>query len=787
MDIQLKSLELDRVLSLIALNARTGLGRAVVMRRRPADSLAAAEQAQGKLAEMVRLYHRDGPLPFGGIVDVSAIFDSDSVLELSDSWIVLRAARGTQALREALTRGADPLPLLEEVATGIADLGEVISSVGRFFTSDGKLREEASAELRSIRSRTQARRAAIQKTLNDLMNRQADAIQEPLITLRGDRYCIPVRSDHRNAVPGILHERSGSGASMFIEPLPVVEMNNDLAELLIQEREEIARITRHIARLLLESADDIERSVEVASELDAIQACAVTYIDLECTRPRLSEGRELHLIDGRHPLLDQRLAGLRATAFGETDSGSVVPVTFELSDGRTALLVSGPNAGGKTVTLKTAGLLTAMAASGLPVPAAEGTVLPVVDGFHVLVGDDQDVLEHLSTFSAYISRLRKVLAEATPRSLVLLDELGSGTDPEEGSALAASVIEHLLSVGCLMIVTTHLSALKSFAITDERITNASMEFDAATGGPTFRMIVGVPGRSRAIEVAERMGLPRAVTDSARERLGDRYGAIDNLLANLQETLADVVGEREELRHARIEATRNLEQIRSEREQIQAERKKVSKSYRDEIVKLKDEVTRRLQMELRSLRESSAQKLDAGDAYERVVAPLSRLPELSPPSGPIRIGDRVEHRRFGMTGQVTAIDGTRARLSVGGKSVQAELEDLFPVEGTSTEKKKQKRAVASSSAEASESSEPQISSELNLIGQRVDDALDESDRFLDRSLMEGRGAVRLIHGFGTGALRTALREHLRKHPAVRSWRKGNEREGGDGATIALLDI
>lgn len=786
MDIQLKSLELDRVLSLIALNARTELGRAVLMLRQPATTLIAAENSQGELAEMVRLYHRDGPLPFGGISDVNAIFDSESILELRDSWVVLRAARGTQALREALTRG-DPSPLLQQIAEGIADLSGVISSVGRFFTADGKLREEASAELRSIRTRMHARRATIQKTLNDLMNRQPDAIQEPLITLRGERYCIPVRTDHRHAVPGILHERSGSGASMFIEPLPVVEMNNELAELLILEREEIARITRHIARLLVEAADDIRRSVGLAAELDAIQACAVTYAALDCTRPRFSESRELHLIEGRHPLLDERLADLRASMFGEVDSGTVTPVTFELSDGRTALLVSGPNAGGKTVALKTAGLLTAMAASGLPVPAAEGTVLPVVDGFHVLVGDDQDVLEHLSTFSAYLSRLKKVLTEATPQSLVLLDELGSGTDPEEGSALAASVIEHLLSLGSLMIVTTHLSALKSFAIADPRITNAAMEFDAASGGPTFRMIVGAPGRSRAIEVAERMGLPAGVTASARERLGDRYGEIDTLLASLQTTLAEVAREREELRDARIEAQRNLDQIRAEREGILAEKKKVAKSYREEIGRLKDEVTRRLQLEVRSLRERTDQKLDAAEVYERVVAPLSRLPELSPPSGPIKVGDRVEHRRFGMTGQVTAIEGNKTRISVGGKSVQVELADLFPAEVSTTEKTKKGARISVPASEGSEGAEPHISSELNLIGQRVEEALDESDRFLDRSLMEGRGAVRLIHGFGTGALRTALREHLRKHPAVRSWRRGNEREGGDGATIALLDV
>lgn len=784
MDIQLRSLELDRVLTLISLNARTALGREALMRRRPGTTLEAVEHAQGTLAEMVRLHHRDGPLPFGGITDVRPFFESDSQLELSDSWLILRAARGTQTIREILSREAEALPLLAETASRIADLGEVVSSVGRFFTSEGKLREEASAELRSIRSRVQARRRAIQKTLNDLMNRHPDAVQEPLITIRGDRYCIPVRTDHRGAIPGILHERSGSGASMFIEPIPVVEMNNDLAELLMAEQEEIARITRHVAGLLLASSAEIVEAVDVAGEIDAIAACAVTSDMLECTRPTFSQEGRLRLIEGRHPLLDQRLASLRSTAFGEDDGGSVVPVTFELGEGRTALLVSGPNAGGKTVTLKTAGLLTAMAASGLPVPAAEGTVLPLVDRIHVLVGDDQDVLEHLSTFSAYLTRLRRVLTGATPRSLVLLDELGSGTDPEEGSALAASVIEHLLEIGCLMIITTHLSALKSFAIADPRITNASMEFDADTGGPTFRMVVGVPGRSRAIEVAERIGLPRQVTDSARSRLGDRYGEIDTLLADLQAKLAEVLHEQEQLRDARAEALRHLESIRAERESIQAERKKLAKSYRDEIDRLKDEVTRRLQAEIRTLREKGLEEKRGTDVYDRVVAPIATLPHLEPPAGPIRVGDRVEHRRFRMTGQVTAIDGNKAQISVGGKIVRTTLEDLSPAEPAPDRTRPRSSLPPSGSGDVAE---PAISSELNLIGQRVEDALEESDKFLDRSLMEGRGAVRLIHGFGTGALRKALREHLRKHPAVRSWRKGDEREGGDGATIAVLDV
>ena len=327
----------------------------------------------------------------------------------------MRAVRATQAVRETFLR-ADGYPRLTHHAHAIADLGELNAKLNKFFTRDGKLREEASAELKSIRQRMQAKRNAIQKTLNDVMNRNSAAMQEPLIVMRGDRYCIPVRSDHRNAVPGILHERSGSGASFFIEPMAAIELNNDLADLLMQEREELARITRFISQAIAEHADDIRAAVLTAAEFDALQACALFHSAIGASRPIFNDDHVLELIDARHPLLDERLAAARADAFGEQPSGQkIVPISVRLDREHTALAISGPNAGGKTVALKTAGLVVAMAMSGLPVPAADGTTIPVVDAFHVLIGDDQSLLEHLSTFSAYLVRLKRVLGGASDR------------------------------------------------------------------------------------------------------------------------------------------------------------------------------------------------------------------------------------------------------------------------------------------------------------------------------------------------------------------------------------
>lgn len=779
------ALEFDRVLTLVAMEARSEPGKDALARRRPLTTLEACERAQGELAEMVRFYQREGLLPLAGLTAVAPLFVPDSVLDLEEAWVVVRAARATQAIRETLLR-TDAFPLLTALAGRIDDLGEPITKLNKYFNRDGKLREDASAELRAIRGKVHQKRAAVQRLLNELMNRNSDAIQEPLIVIRDERYCIPVRADRRGSVPGILHERSGSGASFFIEPLAAVELNNDLSDLLMQEREEIARITRVVSQILFDAADAIRDAVEAAGELDALQALALFHEAVDASRPSFSSERTLTILEGRHPLLDERLGAARAEAFGEPpDAGRVVPISVQLDRDACALVVSGPNAGGKTVALKTAGLLVAMATSGLPVPAAEGTVIPVVDTIHVLVGDDQSVLEHLSTFSAYLVRLKQVVERATGRSLVLLDELGSGTDPEEGAALAAAVIEFILERGALLITTTHLSALKSFAMHDKRIVNASMEFDAATGEPTYRMITGIPGRSRAIDVASRIGLPSSILANARARLGDRYGETDTLLAELQKRLADAVREREAIAALRGELEADRAALAAKAAQIESEKGRAGLAYREELERLRDDVSRQLANEIQQLREmdrNARASLNAAQAVRTVAAPVERALEFIPSEQrAVHAGERAEHRKLKVSGEVVSVSGKKAVLNVNGRRITVDLRDLQPLAAAAAPK-----GSGSVQAPSSGNDAVAVTAELNLIGQRVDEALDESDRFLDRALLEGKQAVRIIHGFGTGKLRQAVRDYLRKHPAVKSWRPGGENEGGDGATIAVLE-
>jgi DNA mismatch repair protein MutS2 len=782
----LTTLEFDRVLTLVAMEAKSAPGKAAVARRRPLRTLQECESAQADLGEIVRYFHTEGLLPLAGLDDVAPLFARETILDIEESWHVVRSVRATQAMREALLR-SDGYIRLAKIAQGIPDLDELLTKTNKYFTREGKLREEASPELRAIRSRMHTKRASIQRALNDIMNRNAEAIQEPLIVMRGDRYCIPVRSDHRNAVTGILHERSGSGASFFIEPMAAIELNNDLADLLIQEREEIARITRFVSATIFEHHEEIIDATHVAGELDALQACGVFHDAIRGTRPSFSADRVLHIVEGRHPLLDERLADARQTAFGEEPGQrKIVPLTIDLDGERSALVVSGPNAGGKTVSLKTAGLLVAMGMSGLPVPAAEGTVLPCVDALHVLIGDDQSVLEHLSTFSAYLTRLKRILTRATPRSLVLLDELGSGTDPEEGAAIAASVIEHLLEIGALLVVTTHLSALKSFAVNDTRIVNASMEFDSATGQPTYRLISGIPGRSRAIEVAQIIGLPDSVIRSARERLGERYGETDHLLATLQKKMSEIVAQQDELAQRNRDLESDRKSMQEKAAALEKERLRLGTTYREELERLRDDVARQVTNEIKSLRDmdrNARATVNANEVLRTITKPVDRAMEFIPAEQrDVRVGEKAEHRKFKITGEVVSIDGEKAVLNVNGRKMTVERRDLVPKGGIPAPPPARSRQTDKSGGG---DVVPVIAAELNLIGQRVDDALDESDRFLDRALLEGKQAVRIIHGFGTGTLRKAVREHLRKHPAVRSWRPGAENEGGDGATVVEL--
>ncbi|HYC58957.1 MAG TPA: Smr/MutS family protein [Thermoanaerobaculia bacterium] len=789
----LTTLEFDRVLTLVAMEAKSAPGKKAVARRRPLKTLEQCESAHADLGEMVRYFHIEGLLPLAGLDDVAPLFAREDILDIEESWHIVRSVRATQAMREALLR-TQGFPRLAKIAGAISDLGELLTKTNKYFTKEGKLREEASPELRAIRSRMQTKRGAIQKTLSDIMNRNADAIQEPLIVMRGDRYCIPVRSDHRNAVTGILHERSGSGASFFIEPMAAIELNNDLADLLIQEREEIARITRYVSAALFEQHEEIIAATHVAGELDALQACAVFHDAIRGTRPLFSADRVLHIVDGRHPLLDERLADARQTAFGEEPGQrKIVPLTIDLDGERSALVVSGPNAGGKTVALKTAGLLVAMGMSGLPVPAAEGTVLPCVDALHVLIGDDQSVLEHLSTFSAYLTRLKRVLTRATPRSLVLLDELGSGTDPEEGAAIAAAVIEHLLEIGALLVVTTHLSALKSFAVNDTRIVNASMEFDSETGQPTYRLISGIPGRSRAIEVAKIIGLPSSVIDNARERLGERYGETDHLLAALQKKMSEIVAQQDDITRLRTDLESERKSMLEKSTALEKERTRLGTTYREELERLRDDVAKQIANEIKNLREldrNARASINANDVLRTITKPVDRAMEFIPAEHrEVRVGEKAEHRKFKVTGDVVSIDGQKAVLNVNGRKMTVERRDLVPKGGPSASSGSlgvPRRGHPRNSEGPEEIRGTPVGAELNLIGQRVDEALEESDKFLDRALLEGKQAVRIIHGFGTGTLRKAVRDHLRKHPAVRSWRPGGENEGGDGATIAVLD-
>jgi len=786
-DPHLRALDFHLILSMIAVEARTPPGREVVLSRRPDSRFESCERSQARLAEMGRFNHHEGKVPLSGL---DGIVPSSGGLTLEEAWQALRSVQATQAVRESILRATRPYPSLRSIAERIPDLDEIVTEVSRYFTREGKLREDATPELRALRRKIQGKRQSVQKILHDLMRDHADAVQDEIVTLRADRYCIPVRSERRRDLPGILHERSGSGSTLFVEPMPIVEINNELAELLIAEREEILRIERRIAEIFEAESDRISEAIRLSAELDAIQACAIVGATMSACRPLFDPDGTLEIIDGRHPLLDERLRNLRKSLFGSDDDTTVVPQTIRIDRSMSGLVISGPNAGGKTVTLKTAGLLVAMAMSGLPVPAADGTTIPLVDGIRILIGDEQDVLEHLSTFSGYLRRLELVLRSATPDTFLLLDELGSGTDPEEGSALALAVIEHLLGANVPFIVTTHLLGVQTFAISNDRICNASMEFDPASGSPTFRMLPGLPGRSRAIEAAEKAGLPRSIIDRARAILGPDHAKADSMLAALQRATAEISAAREETLRSRDAAAAALETARALEEELTTEKRELARRWTRDASRIRNEIDRRLREEIEALRAADRtvrEKSRAAAIAERVLEPAAELEDAASPAREPREGDRAEHRRFGVTGEIESVEGSRAVLVVSGRRMTVDLDDLLLVETPGKREPERRKATTRRPRVATADVEPEVDGEINLIGKRVDEALDEIDRYLDQALLAGKRAVRIIHGHGSGKLRAGVRDHLRTHAAVKSHRPGGEREGGDGATVAILDV
>lgn len=726
-----------------------------------------------------------------------------------EPWIG-RAARGGRLDAEHFIAIADTLdaanrlqtslaeerrPLLRELGRRIHPLPALRSTLARSFDPTGELLDTASPRLGGLRGAVHIAYDRLRRRLDTLVGGElAGALQEPIVTLRNGRYVVPVRAEARSRVKGIVHDASGSGQTLFVEPLVIVELGNAWREAQAAVDEEVARILDELSALVGANATLLHETLEALAAFDFWAAKAQLAAELDGSRADAADRPEVVLLSARHPGL----------------TGRVVPIDVRLGDGYTALVITGPNTGGKTVALRTIGLLALMHQAGLHVPAAPGSKLPVFRDVFADIGDEQSIAQSLSTFSGHLRAIIRIVEHAGPGTLVLLDELGAGTDPTEGSALAQALLDHFIRSGALVAATTHYAELKVYAHETPAARNAAVEFDLETLSPTYRLSIGLPGGSQAFAIAERLGLPDPIVADARTRLTEGQLAFESTLASIRERETELAEALERARVAEAKAADALHAAEEERRRARRERDEQVRTAREEaerlVATLRDEVaaTRR-RLERDSL---TAPAIDA--IVERAEATLGRLPEPVAPARPAtpaaprtwRAGDRARSRSGGWEGRIAALErgGRRATLETGGMRVSVDVEDLEPAVGP---------AVGPSGVGGDAAGVPRgrsaangagvpanigalrlgraksVASSLDLRGARVDEALEALGRYLDDAALAGLAQVTIIHGLGTGALRDAVRSEAGGHPLVKSLRPGERGEGGDGATIVTL--
>src|SRR3989454_979782 len=615
---------------------------------------------------------------------------------------------------------------------------------------------------------------------------------ERYVTIRHGRYVLPLRAEARSRVRGIVHDRSQSGQTLFVEPEHTVDANNDLVQAVRDEEHETARVLAELTDAVRERIDDLERLVATVGRLDWIFVRGEAADRMEATEPLIDEGRTLSLKSARHPLL---------LAQSWTDAERpVVPTDIELTAERPLLLITGPNAGGKTIALKTAALLVLMAQTGCHIPAAEGSRLPVITHLHAIIGDDQSVSENLSTFSAFVKQIREVLDQAGERSLVLLDELGAGTDPDEGAALAQAILEELAERGALVIATTHLEPLKAFASTHPRARNASVEFDTATLAPTFRLRYDQPGQSYALTIAARLGLGAELIARANAHRSEHAARISDLLATLDAHARTEAARAREIERARTDAAVQLAKARQTEAAAESRAQAIVARARAEATTLVGEIRRALTAEWDKLKRSERSRRSLDESRRRVREAAVRIEAIAPdPSSErpeaLAPGASVAAEHLGIRGELLEIAGSSATVRSGSVTVRVPVSALrlAPANPTATGRGEAGSGgrgparVGFRSAGPFPASPRPVASEILLLGQTTDEARDRVEKYLDDAFLAGLASVRLVHGKGSGALRKTVRDLLAGHPLVESFRDGEPSEGGTGATVAALKV
>jgi DNA mismatch repair protein MutS2 len=802
-------LEFEGLRDLLRTYAVSPLGQARVTSLGPSSDRGWIENQQ-QLAAEIREYRRvGGRFEFSGLLDVSKLLDKARIqgsaletAEIRDIVLVVdRAAEWREiALRPPAAMQSE-WAAVRNLSAGIADFTNLLRSFRNKILPDGTLDDRASPELARTRRDVEKQRRLIQDSLRSYLHRLSEggAAQDEVVTIRGERFVIPIKTEQKRRVQGVVHGASSSGQTVFIEPLETIEQNNELVRLLDEEQAEIHRILLEMTRRIGEQAEEIAAAANVLAELELQFAKARFAEDYRCVAATISgtgtwSAHKLVLHKARHPLLERNL---------KNKGGSVVPISIELEGERRELIITGPNTGGKTVALKTVGLLALMAQSGLPVPA-DRAEFPVFDAVLADIGDYQSIEQNLSTFSAHVTNIDFISRTATPDSLVVLDELGSATDPEEGAALAVAIAEHFRETGCMTLISTHHTSLKVYGANAASVVNAAVGFNETTLQPTYELKVGVPGASAGINIAQRLGLNPAIIESARGRLSTQAQDVGKFLDRLHAELRETEGERRQLQERERELDREktrltAEGAREQRDKVRDMEKKLEALFKDfeyharEAVNAIQDRAAAQKLSKDGERRIARLRREFREQFDSTVVAHSTGADRGDPDAQPQLvknvaeGDMVKLKSMGRPATVKRrLDGDQFEVEIGAMKMRVARDDIAEVLVRASDSPVQAaRARGIRVSLQSEASDVNTPSEINVIGRTVDDATREVERFVDRAFLAGLPRVRVVHGSGMGILRKALRQYLQQHPHVATVSEPPQNEGGGGATVVEL--
>lgn len=787
----LHTLEYDKIIEKLVHYAVSPMGKKMAGELVPSSALGEIVENQKETTDAVSMSLRKGGIPLGGLKDIRSALKRVrvggvlSIAELLYVADVLRVCRKVKNYAKD-ERKQEVYETLDPLFAAIEVLAALENEISRCILSEEEVADDASTALKEIRRDIKISHDRVKEQLNRILHSSANRtmLQDAVITIRGDRYCIPVKQEYKGSFPGMIHDQSATGATLFIEPMAVVQLNNKIKELQIKEKAEIEKILRVLSGKVGEYVEILDSNLTILTKLDFVFAKAQLSLSMDGISPVFNDRGYLHIKKGRHPLLDPK---------------TVVPTDIYLGGDFTTLMITGPNTGGKTVTLKTIGLFSLLGQAGLHIPAFDNSELAVFDEVFADIGDEQSIEQSLSTFSSHMTNIVHILEHVTDRSLVLFDELGAGTDPTEGAALAMSILQYLHDRGIRTVATTHYSELKVYALSTERVENASCEFSVETLRPTYKLLIGIPGKSNAFAISRRLGLPEYIIDSAKEFITHEDERFEDLITDLEISKKTVLYEKDRAEQYRREAEVLKQEVEKQKAKIQAQKDKILLEAKQEARRIlqgaKDESDQLIKDIQKAAREAEAtiQQKELEEARQKLKSKLGQVEDdlvkatmpkktLRKVPKALKPGDKVFIASLNQTGVVIAPPDHNqdVMIQAGIMKIKIHITNLSLDESEGIDAPKPRTKGSATKPKTNKSQH--ISTEIDCRGQLADEAIKNIDKYLDDAYLAGLPQVTIIHGKGTGALRAAVHQHLSRHPHVKSYRLGKYGEGETGVTV-----